>query len=188
MKINSSQKGFTLIELLVVIAIIGILSSIVIASVNSARQKAQETTIKVQLKELATGLTAYFAEVGEVSGTNAYQDCISPESLFDISVPPFGTGASYTTFNAMNNTASIRNPALALYNNQTVEQSSAAWGGGAPTGGGPYKGSCTGGSMPSTASMNFSIVVKSSITGKFYCASVGRITPSEVSSYNSTCN
>ena len=37
------KKGFTLIELLVVIAIIGILSSVVLASFNTARQKALET-------------------------------------------------------------------------------------------------------------------------------------------------
>jgi prepilin-type N-terminal cleavage/methylation domain-containing protein len=47
-----SQKGFTLIELLVVIAIIGILSSVVLASLNSARQKGQIAAIKSNLKNM----------------------------------------------------------------------------------------------------------------------------------------
>ena len=49
-KIN--KKGFTLIELLVVIAIIGLLSSIVLASLNSARDKAKEAKILSSLKSI----------------------------------------------------------------------------------------------------------------------------------------
>ena len=51
---RTAQRGFTLIELLVVIAIIGLLSSVIIASLNSARSKGSDASIKSNLETIRT--------------------------------------------------------------------------------------------------------------------------------------
>ncbi|MBI3305786.1 type II secretion system protein [Candidatus Nomurabacteria bacterium] len=51
--------GFTLIELLVVVAIIGILSSVVLTSLSSARQKANVAATASDLRQIVTALSLY---------------------------------------------------------------------------------------------------------------------------------
>ena len=53
------NRGFTLIELLVVIAIIGILSSVVLASLNTARAKANDAKRFTNLQAVKTALELY---------------------------------------------------------------------------------------------------------------------------------
>lgn len=58
------HKGFTLIELLVVIAIIGLLTSIVLVSINSARIKARDAKRKSDLHQIQTALAMYYNDNG----------------------------------------------------------------------------------------------------------------------------
>nr|AQQ75000.1 hypothetical protein [uncultured bacterium] len=57
---TKTSRGFTLIELLVVIAIIGILSSVVLASLNSARQKGRDARRISDIKQLQLALELYY--------------------------------------------------------------------------------------------------------------------------------
>lgn len=55
------KKGFTLIELLVVIAIIGILSSVVLVSLNSARNRGKDTRIIAGVQQLRSMLESIYS-------------------------------------------------------------------------------------------------------------------------------
>lgn len=64
--------GFTLIELLIVIAIIGLLSSVVSASVNSARVKARDARRISDLKQIRLALEFYFNDHNRYPITNGW--------------------------------------------------------------------------------------------------------------------
>ncbi len=107
---KNTAQGFTLIELLVVIAIIGILSSVVLASVNSARAKARDAKRKQDLYQIRNALELYFNDNGrypvgyggswagvstapcgvngQTSGANAYIVGLTPTYIATLPVDP----------------------------------------------------------------------------------------------------
>ncbi len=75
-------RGFTLIELLVVIAIIGLLASVVLASLESTRAKARDAKRISDLEQIRNALELYRADHGRYPG---------PETEPTTNVPWFGS-------------------------------------------------------------------------------------------------
>ena len=107
------SKGFTLIELLVVVAIIGLLSSVVLSSLNSARVKGRDARRKSDLHQIFLALSQYTIDNGVApsNGTFPYfsqlnnqtagckvNNLIAPKYISQVSEDP-STGSAPSTCN-----------------------------------------------------------------------------------------
>ncbi len=72
---NKNKAGFTLIELLVVIAIIGLLASVVLLALNSARAKSRDAKRLADIRQLASAFELYFNDV------NGYPTKTTPAAI-----------------------------------------------------------------------------------------------------------
>ena len=72
---NRARSGFTLIELLVVIAIIGLLSTLAVVALNSARQRSRDAKRVADIRQIQTAMELAFSE------TNTYPAVASASTL-----------------------------------------------------------------------------------------------------------
>lgn len=72
------SEGFTLIELLVVIAIIGILSSVVLVSLNTARNKSKDSAVKTALAQIRSVAEMCYDDEGD------YDECVITDNVVNI--------------------------------------------------------------------------------------------------------
>lgn len=87
-----TKRGFTLIELLVVIAIIGILSSIVLASLNTARLKSRDARRVADLKQLQLALQLFY-DANSSYPTTTTMTGLTPTYIPTIPTDPVGQTA-----------------------------------------------------------------------------------------------
>ena len=82
-KLNATNnRGFTLIELLVVIAIIGLLSSVVLASLNSARGKARTARAQADLKQLQLAIEFLYDNTGLHPNKISLSPCLQDPEVY----------------------------------------------------------------------------------------------------------
>lgn len=96
MKRHSLQRAFTLIELLVVVAIIGLLSSIVMASLTTARQKGRDARRISDIKSIQLALELYYDANGEYPADIYDGSLVSGGFISVVPVDPLTSSLHYT--------------------------------------------------------------------------------------------
>jgi prepilin-type N-terminal cleavage/methylation domain-containing protein len=101
----SNNKGFTLIELLVVVSIIGLLSSIVMASVVDAKMRARDTTRIEQLHQMDLAISLYKADhngtvpiLGSITGPGGPGCSATNQSNKTVCVAKSSGGSAWDSF------------------------------------------------------------------------------------------
>jgi len=82
------KKAFTLIELLVVIAIIGILAAMVLVSLSSARQKANDASVKGELSGLRAAAEMVYDRDGDYDNICSSADAYTGKIITVLAAKP----------------------------------------------------------------------------------------------------
>jgi len=100
---SKQNTGFTLIELLVVVTIIGLLSTMVLVSLNTARMKARDVRRLADLRQVALALEMYYDDNASTgypgtSGSNNWSilgSYLEPDYMSSIPIDPGNESYEY---------------------------------------------------------------------------------------------
>lgn len=108
------SKAFTLIELLVVVAIVGVLASVILASLNTSRMKSRDSRRIADLNQIRVALELFYDDFGYYPQSGCGWDCN-------------GYRVSYDN-NSWNSLASELAPYIKSLPRDPINSSCAPWG------------------------------------------------------------
>ncbi|MFA5432192.1 MAG: prepilin-type N-terminal cleavage/methylation domain-containing protein [Candidatus Paceibacterota bacterium] len=127
MKLELNKKAFTLIELLVVIAIIGILSGLIVVSMNGATNSANDAKRKANISTISKALMVYGTLNGNtypvqttqcnIAPTGITNRCANFDNLSDL-LPVFPVDSNGTYYKYFSNNGSTFTVSAVLSNGQ----------------------------------------------------------------------
>jgi prepilin-type N-terminal cleavage/methylation domain-containing protein len=135
-RIGRGQKGFTLVELLVVIAIIGVLATLVLLQLGTARARARDTKRIADINQIRTAAESYFEDNGGTYPTTIDQTTLGKYLTKVPSDPLTGQAYGYAYHDAGAGRvdgyqiwATLEQTAAALNGDVDIDSKSLGWSG-----------------------------------------------------------
>lgn len=91
------SKGFTIVELLIVIVVIGILAAITVVAFTGVQNRANDTTVKSDIRGIAKQLELYKADNGVYPAGTTQMSTVKPR----VSKTAYGNGIISNTYNIL---------------------------------------------------------------------------------------
>lgn len=119
-----SKKGFTILELLIVVAIIGLLSAVVLASLNSSRSKGRDAKRIEEIRQVINALELHYSATGQYLSRAQFRNtdkATNPLSKYLWPIPRDPKTGNFYDYTGIRRTSSVDSPCIGYHIGGTFE-------------------------------------------------------------------